>query len=371
MWPRTGPTCSPGGSGRSWRPCRRRSWPCISSSSSGGRWKCPARTCGTSRSRTCTSTASGSGCGGTCCLLLQLLLIFLAMLAAAAARLAEPEASRQPLHLPGRQFGQHAGHRRGALAAGRGQAAGRQTDRPDALRRRGDGHQLCRHGPTSSRRFTDDRRRLRRSLEAIRPTQRRDFAAGGAEGGLRAGQPGPHARHAITQRRPGGRGPAGRAVHLQRRQVRDAAGFSLGNLEPEYHPIGTPEAANVGIVAMSVRRHETKTDQLQAFARLQNFGKEPASVSVELLLNDSPDPVRRCSLYDPAGRNPRTGIRPGIAPRGRAPPEDEDGRSPGAGRRCLGRHQPLAARNVLLVTPGNPELERNMGTSPVEEDRRR
>ena len=95
----------------------------------------------------------------------------------------------------------------------------------------------------------------------------------------------------------------------------DAAGFSLGNLDAEYRPIGTPEAANVGIVAMNVRRHETKTDQLQAFARLQNFGKEQASISVELLLNDNPDPVdvARCTI-DPGethglafdlGRSPR------------------------------------------------------------------
>ena len=42
---------------------------------SGSRWKCPARICGTSRSKICTSTASGSDCGKSLLLFLQLLLI--------------------------------------------------------------------------------------------------------------------------------------------------------------------------------------------------------------------------------------------------------------------------------------------------------
>ena len=45
-------------------------------------------------------------------LFLQLLLILLVAAGPAAAELAGAEAHRQPLHLPGRQLGQHAGHRR-------------------------------------------------------------------------------------------------------------------------------------------------------------------------------------------------------------------------------------------------------------------
>ena len=133
--------------------------------------------------------------------------------------------------------------------------------------------------------FTDDRRRLRDGLAAIRPTDRAHVVVGGLEGGLGLGQSGPQRRR--RQRRAGGRGPAGDAVHLQRRQIRPVTGFSLGNLKPIFVPIGSPTAANVAIVAFSVGRNEAKPGRpLQAFARLENFGSEKAEVSAELFLDD-------------------------------------------------------------------------------------
>jgi hypothetical protein len=62
-------------------------------------------------------------------------------------------------------------------------------------------------------------------------------------------------------------------------------GFSLGALEPKFIAIGDPSAANLGIVAFSVRRNEEREDRLQAFASIENFGDEPATTQVELLLN--------------------------------------------------------------------------------------
>lgn len=61
--------------------------------------------------------------------------------------------------------------------------------------------------------------------------------------------------------------------------------IALGNLEPVYKPIGTDDAANVGIAIFNVRRNETRPDQLQAFARLQNYSEAEASVALELLLD--------------------------------------------------------------------------------------
>ena len=78
---------------------------------------------------------------------LQLLVVLLADPGAAAAQLAGVAADGQPVHLPRRQLGQHAGHGRAAVPAGGGKAAGGGTDRPDARRRRGDDHQLRRYGP--------------------------------------------------------------------------------------------------------------------------------------------------------------------------------------------------------------------------------
>ncbi|HEY2827862.1 MAG TPA: VWA domain-containing protein, partial [Pirellulales bacterium] len=61
--------------------------------------------------------------------------------------------------------------------------------------------------------------------------------------------------------------------------------FSLGNLEPVFMPIGQPGAANVGIVAFSVRRNEERDNQLEAFGSIQNFGDAAMPMPVDLLLN--------------------------------------------------------------------------------------
>ena len=62
-------------------------------------------------------------------------------------------------------------------------------------------------------------------------------------------------------------------------------GFSMGNLNPVYIPIGLKDAANIGIVSFSVRRNEERDNQLQAFGNIQNFSDEAVTVPVDLLLN--------------------------------------------------------------------------------------
>ncbi|MGO8744798.1 MAG: vWA domain-containing protein [Thermoguttaceae bacterium] len=213
--------------------------------------------------------------------------------------------------------------------------------------------------------FTENAGRLRRAVEAIQPTQRTTsllealkVASGLANPGRSGTDP--------TDVQVAEALPA-RLFLYSDGKFDDAAGFSLGNLDAEYRPIGTPEAANVGIVAMNVRRHETKTDQLQAFARLQNFGKEQASISVELLLNDNPDPVdvARCTI-DP-GETHGLAFDLGSLPEGVLHLRMKTGDHLALDDEAWVAISPLRHANVLLVTPGNPELERNMGTSPVEE----
>ena len=59
----------------------------------------------------------------------------------------------------------------------------------------------------------------------------------------------------------------------------------------------------MGIVAFSVRRNETQPDQLQAFARLQNFGREAGSRSASnCIYNDRPIRTRLASSCPPARR---------------------------------------------------------------------
>ncbi|MBN2579742.1 MAG: BatA and WFA domain-containing protein [Pirellulales bacterium] len=62
-------------------------------------------------------------------------------------------------------------------------------------------------------------------------------------------------------------------------------GFSLGNLKPKFVPLGSAGARNVGILALSAERNETRPDWLQVYARLENFSAEKQTVRMELLLD--------------------------------------------------------------------------------------
>lgn len=63
--------------------------------------------------------------------------------------------------------------------------------------------------------------------------------------------------------------------------------FSMGNLTPIYHPIGDETAENIAIVAFDTAQSPEKPDELQVFARLQNFGSEDRTVTVNLINGDS------------------------------------------------------------------------------------
>lgn len=58
-----------------------------------------------------------------------------------------------------------------------------------------------------------------------------------------------------------------------------------GNLK--YVKLGTDDAPNIAIVAMSARRNFERPNEVQVFARLANFGPQPATVSVQLSVNDA------------------------------------------------------------------------------------
>jgi hypothetical protein len=61
--------------------------------------------------------------------------------------------------------------------------------------------------------------------------------------------------------------------------------FFLGNLSPQYFPIGDPEVSNVGILAFSAERNPEDPLQTQAYARLQNFGLSEVTIEVTLSLD--------------------------------------------------------------------------------------
>lgn len=132
--------------------------------------------------------------------------------------------------------------------------------------------------------FTDSRRQLRQAVEKIEPTDRATsllealkVASGLANPAAGGGEQGRDMVVAEAQ-------PASVLVFSDGR-FSDVRGFSLGNLTPVYKPIGNPEAGNLGITAFSVRRNESHPEQLQAFARLENFSAQPQTIAVELKLD--------------------------------------------------------------------------------------
>ncbi|MEK6237306.1 MAG: BatA and WFA domain-containing protein [Planctomycetales bacterium] len=58
--------------------------------------------------------------------------------------------------------------------------------------------------------------------------------------------------------------------------------FSLQNLRPYFRPIGEPDAANIGIAAFSIQENEERPGEVQAYARLHNFGLQDATAEVRL-----------------------------------------------------------------------------------------
>jgi hypothetical protein len=65
----------------------------------------------------------------------------------------------------------------------------------------------------------------------------------------------------------------------------DVPGFSTGNLSLQYHRMGVPgpeSVNNIGIVSLNAVRDEKDSSRLQVFARLLNFKKEPADVTIVL-----------------------------------------------------------------------------------------
>jgi hypothetical protein len=128
--------------------------------------------------------------------------------------------------------------------------------------------------------FTDNRRELRRALDGIQPTERGTSLAEALRVAAGLANPG-RSSPDKTDVQVAEPLPATLYIFSDGR-FEDVTNFSLGNLEPKYQPIGRADAANVGVVMLNVGKHETRANQYQAFARLQNFSDKAKSVTLEL-----------------------------------------------------------------------------------------
>ncbi len=132
--------------------------------------------------------------------------------------------------------------------------------------------------------FTDNRRLLRQRLETIKPTARGTTLLGALQLAAGLANPGRTAQDA-TDAVVADALPA--VVYIfSDGNFEGVEGFSRGNLEAKFIPIGDPAAGNVAITAFNTRRHETRPGHRQAFARLTNFGNEDVTLTAELYLDD-------------------------------------------------------------------------------------
>ncbi len=200
--------------------------------------------------------------------------------------------------------------------------------------------------------FTHNRRSLRKSLEAIRPTQRATSLSEALKVASGLANPGRSAEDA-TDVQVADPLPATLCVFSDG-NFPDVSDFRLGNLDPVYMPIGTEEAANVGILAFNVRRSESDPTLSQAFARLENFGRTQASVSVELRLDGRT--IDADELQIPSGESRRVAFELGHIDSGvlelRASTRDHLTCDDAAWTVV----NPPQKSELLIVTPGNNVL---------------
>lgn len=153
----------------------------------------------------------------------------------------------------------------------------------------------------------------------------------------------------------------------------DVEDFALGNLEPVYVPLGSPETKNIAITALETRRSESQDGGLQAFVQAANYGPDEIEAIVELRRAGGLIDAQRLTL--PAGKS--AGV---TVPIGDATPELGGGvltarltpdtlaatgdRLPIDNTAYAAINDPASSR-VLLVTSGNVAIEQALATGRV------
>jgi hypothetical protein len=152
--------------------------------------------------------------------------------------------------------------------------------------------------------------------------------------------------------------------------VQAVPAFSLGNLTPEYRPIGSEDPHNVGITAFSINDQMDLGGQVQIFARLQNSGMEDQEVAVALYvddeLQDARGSVNVAGLGSASLQFDLTSLMSGLehATPIRLEIEDQDDYLQDNTAHCI--LNPPRMANVLIVSDYNKYLELVTKTDRIE-----
>ncbi len=209
--------------------------------------------------------------------------------------------------------------------------------------------------------FTDNRNLLKRRIRAIQPTQRGSdledalrFAAGLANPGRTANDE----RDAAAAEAM----PATLMIFSDGR-FRRSPQFAMGNLKPIYVPIGSAQAQNVAIVAFSASVNPEKSERMQVFGQIQNFGDQPAQVTANLALyQPNRSLIDAAEVSVPAGETRGVEFTLDTFDSGELRLELESADSLPLDNTAYAAVNPRRRARVLLVTAQNDALETVLST---------
>jgi len=214
--------------------------------------------------------------------------------------------------------------------------------------------------------FTNNRRLLRDALQRIRPTAKATNIRGALD--LASGFANPEK---VTIEEGGAEVDVAEQSPVELYIFSDGRfgpveGFSLGNLQPQYLPLGSPDSDNLAITAFNVRRNDARPELRQAFVQFANFSDQQQTAAVELTLNGEVLDAKEAAAA--AGDVAGVAFNLGEAATGRL-----DARLTPKSAQFVDRlklddtayavlDQQKNSR-VLLITPGNRALELGLSTA--------
>lgn len=213
--------------------------------------------------------------------------------------------------------------------------------------------------------FTGDRRQLREALERILPTASQTDLSGAlklADGFANAGRI-PTEGTEVTEEEED-KNQDVQLYIISDGRFRGVEGFSLGNLQPLFLPVGSFDVDNLAIIALNARRSEDRPELQQAFVQVANFSDSEARTGVDLYLNNQL--VEATEMTVPARDVASTTFALADSAEGELraqldPPRDFRDQLT-LDNRAYAVLEDRRDGRVLLVTPGNTTLEAALTT---------
>jgi len=132
--------------------------------------------------------------------------------------------------------------------------------------------------------YTSDKKRLRAAIESISPTNRTTELSEALKTASGLANPGRTSQvEDVNDIQVAEAVPA--TLYILSDGGFNPPSADLGNLTAKYIPIGEPLPSNIAVLAFTCDRNQEKAGQIEAFARLQNFGNAAASFDAELRLD--------------------------------------------------------------------------------------